>query len=113
MLVTKARACKGEGQEGSMGVTSHALGNGGECEGMNPHTPKWTPTLGVAILMGSQIFKKQLQGSKPIGLSNYLYHWKSLKTYMSIMGSHCPFGHLKHRLWPKESLRVKFPTTKN
>jgi len=24
-----------------------------ECEGMNPHTPKWTPTLGVRIPMES------------------------------------------------------------
>jgi hypothetical protein len=39
-LATKARACKGAGQEGSLEVTSHALGNVGECEGMNPHTPK-------------------------------------------------------------------------
>jgi hypothetical protein len=23
------------------------------------------------------------------------------------MGSHCPFGHLKHKLWSKETLRVK------
>jgi hypothetical protein len=26
---------------------------------------------------------------------------------MSKMGSHDPFGHLKHKLWPKESLGVK------
>jgi hypothetical protein len=39
-FATKARACKGAGQEGSLRVTSHALGNVGECEGMNPHTPK-------------------------------------------------------------------------
>ncbi len=39
-LVTKARACKGVGQEGSSRVTSHVLGSVGECEGMNPHTPK-------------------------------------------------------------------------
>jgi hypothetical protein len=39
-LATKARACKGAGQEGSSGVTFHALGSVGECEGMNPHTPK-------------------------------------------------------------------------
>jgi len=39
-LATKARACKVVGQEGSMGVTSHALGNAKECEGMNPHIPK-------------------------------------------------------------------------
>jgi hypothetical protein len=33
------------------------------------------------------------------------------------MGSHDPFGHLKHKLWPKERPRVKlviwFPTTKS
>jgi len=38
--VTKAKAYKGVGQEGSLGVTSHAPGNVGECEGMNLHTPK-------------------------------------------------------------------------
>jgi hypothetical protein len=26
---------------------------------------------------------------------------------MSKMGSHDPFGHLKHKLWPKEGLEVK------
>jgi hypothetical protein len=25
------------------------------------------------------------------------------------MGLHCPFGHLKHKLWPKEGSRVKLP----
>jgi hypothetical protein len=39
-LMTKARACKGVGQEGSLQVTSHAPGNVGECEGINPHIPK-------------------------------------------------------------------------
>jgi hypothetical protein len=39
-LMTKARACKGAGQEGSPRVTSHAPGSVGECEKMNPHTPK-------------------------------------------------------------------------
>jgi hypothetical protein len=28
---------------------------------------------------------------------------------MSKMGSHCSFGHLKHKLWPKEGSRVKLP----
>ncbi len=77
-FTTKAKAYKGAGQEGSMGVTSHALGSVGECEGMNLHTPKWAPTLGVGVLMDSQIFIEQLQGSKPIGLKNFLYHWKAL-----------------------------------
>ncbi len=39
-LMTKARACKGVNQEGSLGVTSHAPGSVGKCEGMNPHTLK-------------------------------------------------------------------------
>jgi hypothetical protein len=39
-FATKARDYKGVGQEGSMGVTSHAPGSVGECERMNPHTPK-------------------------------------------------------------------------
>jgi hypothetical protein len=50
--VTKVRACKGVGQEGSLGVTSHAPESVGKCEGMNPHTPKWTPTLEVGVPMG-------------------------------------------------------------
>jgi len=28
---------------------------------------------------------------------------------MSKMGSHCSFGHLKHKLWPKEGAGVEFP----
>jgi len=36
---------------------------------------------------------------------------------MSKMGSHHPFGHLKHKLWPKErpgiKLAIWFPITKN
>ncbi len=28
------------------------------------------------------------------------------------MGSHHPFGHLKHKLWPKEGLGVKLPILK-
>jgi hypothetical protein len=32
----------------------------GGCEGMNPHTLKWAPILGVGIPMDFQIFRKQL-----------------------------------------------------
>jgi hypothetical protein len=39
-FTTKARACKGAGQEGSPRVTFHAPGSVGECEGMNLHIPK-------------------------------------------------------------------------
>ncbi len=52
-LVTKARACKGVGQEGSPGVTSRAPRSVGECEGMTLHIPKGAPTLGVGVLVDS------------------------------------------------------------
>jgi hypothetical protein len=39
-LTTKARACKGESQEWSLGVTFHAPESLGLCERMNPHIPK-------------------------------------------------------------------------
>jgi hypothetical protein len=116
-LMTKARACKGAGQKGSPGVTSHVPGSVGECEGMSPHIPKWAPTLGVEFLMDSWTFRKQFQGSNSIGLKSSLYQWKALGTWMSKMGSHDPFGHLKHKLWPKERMRVKLtiwsPSTKS
>jgi hypothetical protein len=40
----------------------------GGCEGMNPHTPKWAPTLGVRVPIDFQTFKENVQGSKLIGL---------------------------------------------
>jgi hypothetical protein len=39
-LVTKAKACKVVGREGSPKGTFHAPERAKECEGMNPHTPK-------------------------------------------------------------------------
>jgi hypothetical protein len=51
-----------------------------ECEGIDPHTPKGTPTLGVGVPVDSQMFKKRAQGSKPNGLWNPLYHWEYIET---------------------------------
>jgi hypothetical protein len=76
--VTKVGACKGASQERSLGVTSHAPKSVGECEGMNPHSPKWAPIFGVGVSMDSWIFKGQLHGSKPIELKHSLYHEKAL-----------------------------------
>jgi hypothetical protein len=42
-LATKVRVCKGAGQEGSMGITSHAPESVGESEGMNTHTSSELP----------------------------------------------------------------------
>jgi hypothetical protein len=109
-LATKARACKVVSQERKPGSER-------KCEGMNPHTPKGAPTLGVGVPMDFRMFKKQFQGSKPNGLRSFLYHWKDIETILFKMGSHDPFGHLKHKLWWKEGPGIKLtfwlPTTKS
>ncbi len=77
--MTKARGCKVAGQEGSPKVMLHVPGSARECEEIEPHTPKGTPILGVGVPMDSQMFKEQLQGSKPNGLTSDLYHWKAIE----------------------------------
>ncbi len=57
--------------------------------------------------MTFEFLEGDCRGLKLIGLNNFLYLWKSLGTLMSKMGLHDPFGHLKHKLWPKEGLGVK------
>jgi hypothetical protein len=57
----------------------HTFGSVRKCEGMSPHTPKWTPTLGIGVPMDFQIFKEQLEESKLIGLKTSLYYWKAFK----------------------------------
>jgi hypothetical protein len=49
-VTTLALGLQGCGPRGSPGITLHVLGSVGKCEGMNPHTPKATPTLGGGIL---------------------------------------------------------------
>jgi len=51
--MTKARGYKVVGQEGSLEVMPHAPGSARECEGINPHTPKGTPILGIRVLVDS------------------------------------------------------------
>jgi hypothetical protein len=48
-LVTNKRVWKGKGME-RCGPRMQ-FGSVRECDGMNPHTSKWTPTLGVGIPM--------------------------------------------------------------
>jgi len=73
----KQRGCKVAGQEEgspgvkakalqrcrprrSPGVTSQTPGGVRKCEGVNPHTPKATPTLGDGVSVDSQNFKERL-----------------------------------------------------
>jgi len=48
----------------------------------------------------------QLQSSTIEGKTPRL-RWKGLEVEMSKMASHEPFGHLQHKLWPKEGLTIK------
>jgi hypothetical protein len=52
-LATKARVCKSMGQERDPGVWENVR--------MNSHTPKWTPMLGVGVMVDSRNFKERLQ----------------------------------------------------
>jgi hypothetical protein len=52
-LATKAKGLQGCGPRGSPGVTSHTPGSVRKCEGVNPHTPKATPTLGDGVPVDS------------------------------------------------------------
>jgi hypothetical protein len=69
---------------------------------MNLHTPKWTPMLGVRIPS-----KRNCRGQNPFPWGFFYIIWKPIEVKMSKMSSHCPFEHLKHKLWPKERPRVK------
>jgi hypothetical protein len=78
-LMTKARACKVANQEGNSGITSNVprnakvWGNEPSHSQMNSHFGNWSHN-------GLRIFKRRLQESKPIGLKNKLYHWKTIET---------------------------------
>ncbi len=60
--------------KGTPEVMPHVPGSARECEGIDPHAPKGTPTLGVGVSVYSRIFRTRLQGSKPIALRSSLYH---------------------------------------
>jgi hypothetical protein len=49
-----------------LGATFHVLGNVGECEGMNPHTPKWAFTLGIEVLMTLEFSRRNCKGKKSL-----------------------------------------------
>jgi len=62
--MTKAKGLQGCRRRGSPGVTSHTPGSVGKCEGMNPHAPKATPTLGDGVSVDFQNFRGRFEGSK-------------------------------------------------
>jgi hypothetical protein len=124
--------CKVAGQERSPGVTSHALGSVRSVR-------EWTLTV-VTLALGSwprqgvgRVHAKRetreslhmlpgmqrVWGNEPSHsqVNSHVGSWSPKRTFKSSKRLHCPFGHLKHKLWPKERPRVKlavwFPTTKS
>ncbi len=97
-ITTKARACKGASQERSLGVKLHAPRSAKEHEGVNPHTPKWIPILGVGIPNGLwfSIIKSrespQIPGVQVACNIKLRSFWKRLKIY---------FKHLNQRFVEK------------
>jgi hypothetical protein len=79
-LRPRQKGLKGCGPRESPGITSHTLGSVRKREGVNPHTPKATPTLGDGVLVDARNFREQFQGSKLNGLWHSLYHWKAIET---------------------------------
>jgi len=63
-FVTKAKGLQGCRPRESLGVTSHTPESVRKCEGVNPHTPKATPTLGDGV----HNFRERFQRSKLNGL---------------------------------------------
>jgi hypothetical protein len=59
-----ARAYKNASRKGSLKVTFHTPESVGKCEGMNSHTPKWAPTLGVKNLDGLSNLERGILGVK-------------------------------------------------
>ncbi len=110
-LVTKVKVWKGACQEGSPEVTSHTPGSAKKCEGMNLHTPKEFH-FGSWTLSGLPNLQRVIVGIKTHWIEMFLISLEIFGIFgiqMFEMGSHDPFGHLKHKLWPKEGPRVKLP----
>ncbi len=65
-LATKAKACKGAGQKGSPGITSHAPRSAKECEGMNLHTPKELPLWELKFRWIPKSLEGDCRGQNPV-----------------------------------------------
>jgi len=56
---------------------SHSPVNARECEGIDPHTPKGTPTLGVGSPGGLPNFQRAISGVKTQWLEEFFISLKS------------------------------------
>ncbi len=75
----EARELSQEEAQESHHILSGVQESARECEGMNTHTPKATPTWGDGVSVDSQNFRKRLQRSNLNELWRSLYQWKALE----------------------------------
>jgi hypothetical protein len=80
-LTTKARGLQGCGPRGRPGSHFTCSRECKECEGMNPHTPKGTPMLGVGVPKGLPNLQSVITGVKIHCLEDFFI---SLKSYWSL-----------------------------
>jgi hypothetical protein len=67
---------------------------------MNSHFGTWSPN-------GLPNHQWAIVGVKNHWIEEFLISLNFFGMYMFKVGSHDPFGHIKHKLWPKERLGVK------
>jgi hypothetical protein len=75
----EARESKQEEARESHHILPGVLESVRECEGVNTHTPKATPTLGDGVSVDSRNFRERLQGSKPMSYDVFYIIWKLLE----------------------------------
>jgi hypothetical protein len=80
-LVTKAKGVARVRAKRKSGVTSHTPGSVRKCEGVNPHTPKWTPMLGVGVPEGLPNLQSAIAGVKTPRFEKFFI---SLESYWSL-----------------------------
>jgi hypothetical protein len=65
-------------------------------------TLKCTPTLGVALVRESRMFKTLVGKANKHQIGPLGHHWKGFEMSMLKVPSHCSFRHDLHELWSKE-----------
>jgi hypothetical protein len=68
IIMTLTLGLRPRQRHGKMRVNNHihTLRNARKCKGMSPHTPKWTPTLGIGVPMDFESSDSDLKGKKSL-----------------------------------------------
>jgi hypothetical protein len=80
-LTTKAKGLQGCGPRGRPGSHFTCFRECKECEGMNPHTPKWPPMLGVIVPKRLPNFQSVISRVKTSHIEDFFI---PLESYQSV-----------------------------